>query len=91
MAGWARRHPVRLGDVSVTLLTVRLAERFVEVRVMGLAAEMTYYALLSIFPLTAALGASLGFLERLIGSEDVAGREHDHSHAEHHLQRGGYG
>jgi membrane protein len=32
---------------------------------------MTYYALLSIFPLTAALGASLGFLERLIGSEDV--------------------
>jgi membrane protein len=38
---------------------------------MGLAAEMTYYALLSIFPLTAALGASLGFLERLIGSEDV--------------------
>jgi membrane protein len=62
---------VRLGDVSVTLLTVRLVERFVEVRVMGLAAEMTYYALLSIFPLTAALGASLGFLERLIGSEDV--------------------
>ncbi|CAN5835657.1 hypothetical protein BH23GEM8_BH23GEM8_09620 [soil metagenome] len=71
MVGWARRHPVRLGDVSVTLLTVRLVERFLEVRVMGLAAEMTYYALLSIFPLTAALGASLGFLERLIGSEDV--------------------
>ncbi|MBA2670992.1 MAG: YihY/virulence factor BrkB family protein, partial [Gemmatimonadetes bacterium] len=55
----------------MTLLTVRLVERFLEVRVMGLAAEMTYYALLSIFPLTAALGASLGFLERLIGSEDV--------------------
>jgi membrane protein len=68
---WARRHPVRIGDVSATMLAVRLVERFLEVRVMGLAAEMTYYALLSIFPLTAALGASLGFLERLIGSEDV--------------------
>jgi membrane protein len=71
MVRWARRHPLRMGDVSVTMLAVRLVERFLEVRVMGLAAEMTYYALLSIFPLTAALGASLGFLERLIGSEDV--------------------
>jgi membrane protein len=71
MVRWARRHPVRIGDVSATMLAVRLVERFLEVRVMGLAAEMTYYALLSIFPLTAALGASLGFLERLIGSEDV--------------------
>jgi len=38
---------------------------------MGLSAEMTYYALLSIFPLIGALGASLGFLERLIGTAAV--------------------
>ncbi len=68
---FARRHPVRFGGVSLTLLLVRLVERFLSVRVTGLAAEMTYYALLSIFPLTAALGASLGFLERFIGRAQV--------------------
>jgi membrane protein len=52
-----------------------LAKRFLAVRVTGLAAEMTYYALLSIFPLIAALGASLGFLERFVGSAAVQDAE----------------
>jgi membrane protein len=68
---WARRHPSTVGEVRVSLLAVRVVRRFLEVRVMGLAAEMTYYAILSVFPLIAALGASLGFLERLVGSEAV--------------------
>jgi membrane protein len=46
-------------------------ESFMEVRAMGLAAEMTYYALLSLFPLIGALGASLGFIERLVGPEQA--------------------
>jgi membrane protein len=38
---------------------------------MGLAAEMAYYAILSLFPLAGALGASLGFLERASGAENA--------------------
>jgi membrane protein len=71
----AHRHPLRLRGISLSLLAVRLLDRFLAVRVTGLAAEMTYYALLSVFPLIAALGASLGFLERFIGSTAVEGVE----------------
>lgn len=60
-------HPLRVGDVSLTRLVPRVVRRFLDVRVMGLSAEMTYYALLSFFPLVGALGASLGFAERLFG------------------------
>jgi membrane protein len=67
----ARRYPARVGGVPLSLLALRVVQRFIDVRVMGLAAEMTYYATLSVFPLVAALGASLGFLERVIGSEAV--------------------
>lgn len=56
---------------SISLLGVRLVQRFLDVRVMGLAAEMTYFALLSLFPLTGALGASLGFIERLVGAAEA--------------------
>jgi membrane protein len=65
---WIARHPARVRGVSTTLLVARVAQRFLDVRVMGLAAEMTYYALLSVFPLIGALGASLGFLERFVGT-----------------------
>ncbi|HEX2188312.1 MAG TPA: YihY/virulence factor BrkB family protein [Longimicrobiaceae bacterium] len=72
---WARRHPLRVGDTRLTLLAIRFVRSFVGVRVMGLAAEMTYYALLSVFPLIGALGASLGFLERVVGPAAVLGVE----------------
>ena len=68
---WAHRYPLRIGDTRLTLLLVRIVRSFLGVRVMGLAAEMTYYTLLSIFPLIGALGASLGFLERIIGRAAV--------------------
>jgi len=68
---WAHRHPLRVGDVPLALLSMRVTQRFLDVRVMGLAAEMTYYAILSVFPLIGALGASLGFLERFIGADAV--------------------
>jgi membrane protein len=68
---WALARPSRVADVSPALLLVRVARRFADVRVMGLSAEMTYYALLSVFPMIAALGASLGFLERFIGADAV--------------------
>jgi membrane protein len=68
---WARQYPLEIGGTRVTLLGLRIVQSFLDVRVMGLAAEMAYYALLSVFPLIGALGASLGFLERFIGPAAV--------------------
>jgi membrane protein len=45
--------------------------RAAAVRITGLAAEMAYYAIVSLVPLLTAIGASLGFLERLLGQERV--------------------
>jgi membrane protein len=64
---WIRRYPLRAGGISMSRLIERVIGRFLDVRVMGLAAEMTYYTLLSVFPLIGALGASLGFMERFYG------------------------
>jgi membrane protein len=75
MEAWAKRWPLRAGAVSLSMLGIRVVQRFLDVRVMGLAAEMTYYALLSFFPLIAALGASLGFLERFVGAAGVEAAE----------------
>lgn len=60
---WRGRHPL--------LLLVRAWRRFIDVRITGLAAEMTYYALISLIPLVTAVGATLGFAERLLGEEQV--------------------
>jgi membrane protein len=68
---WAARRRWRLAGRNPALVASRIARRFVEVRVTGLAAEMTYYVLLSIIPLIAALGAGLGALEGIIGEERV--------------------
>ena len=53
-------------------LVVRITQRVVAVRVTGLAAEMTYFAALSVLPLVTALGASLGLLERFTSADQVA-------------------
>ena len=62
----------RLRGRNLWLVAVRPARRAVEVRVTGLAAEMTYYTLLSLVPLLTAVGASLGLLERVLGVGQVA-------------------
>jgi len=66
---------IRIGGVNLPLLGMRTIQRFMDVRVMGLAAEMTYYAILSIFPIIGALGAGLGFIDRLAGSAQAAAAE----------------
>lgn len=68
---WAADRGPRLGDVPLLLLLVRVWRRAVDVRVTGLAAEMTYYGLISLIPLVTAVGATLGFAERLLGDERV--------------------
>jgi membrane protein len=65
------RYPVRVRGRSLTLLLVRSGRRAADVRVTGLAAEMTYYALISLLPLLTATGAALGFLERFVGPDQV--------------------
>lgn len=71
LEAWAERRPARIAGRNPWLIGVRTARRFVDVRVTGLAAEMTYYALLSLVPLLVAFGAGLGLLERLLGSAQV--------------------
>lgn len=64
-------HALSVGWLNVPLLVVRCARRISHVRVTGLAAEMTYYALISILPLVTAFGAALGSLERFVGQDRV--------------------
>ncbi|OLT54030.1 hypothetical protein BJF88_00680 [Cellulosimicrobium sp. CUA-896] len=67
----ASRTGVRVRGVPVAEVALRAAYRSVDVRVTGLAAEMSYYGLVSLVPLTTALGASLGFLRPLLGDARV--------------------
>jgi membrane protein len=67
----ADRHPVTVRGWNLTTLAVRSVVRAGEVRVTGLAAEMTYYALISLVPIATALGASLGYLRPLLGDDEV--------------------
>lgn len=69
--GLARRHPISLWGVNLPYLAVRTVRRCGDVRVTGLAAEMTYYALISLLPLASALGAALGFVERVVGRAEA--------------------
>nr|WP_277818425.1 YihY/virulence factor BrkB family protein [Cellulosimicrobium arenosum] len=67
----AARTPVRVRGVPVLEVAVRAGYRSSDVRVPGLAAEMSYYGLISLVPLTTALGASLGYLRPLLGDARV--------------------
>ena len=67
----ADRHPGTVRGWGVVQLGVRSVVRSGEVRITGLAAEMTYYALISLVPIATALGASLGYLRPLLGDEQV--------------------
>ncbi len=71
----AGRAPVRIRGRNVALLGVRTIRRCIDVRVTGLAAEMTYYALLSAIPLLSAVGSSLGLLRYVLGREQILSLE----------------
>ncbi|WP_158609691.1 YihY/virulence factor BrkB family protein [Cellulomonas triticagri] len=67
----AERYPLTVRGWDLAPLLVRSVLRAGDVRVPGLAAEMTYYALISLVPIATALGASLGYLRPLLGEEQV--------------------
>jgi membrane protein len=68
---FATSRTARIRGHNPWLVSVRIAQRFSKVRVTGLAAEMSYYALLSLIPLLVALGTGLGLLERFLGPEQI--------------------
>jgi membrane protein len=59
---WAGRRRVRLGGVNAWLVAFRTVRSSQRDRVTGLAAEMAFFALLSLIPAVVALGAGLSLL-----------------------------
>lgn len=68
---WACAKRARIAGYNPWEVAVRLWRGLAEDRVTGLAAEMAFFALLSLIPLLVAVGAGLGYLERFIGADDV--------------------
>jgi membrane protein len=68
---WAERREERIAGRNPWAVAVATAQASMLDRVTGLAAEMAFFALLSLVPLVVALGASLGSLEVLVGQESV--------------------
>lgn len=67
----AEQYPLTVRGWDVAPMLVRAVLRAGDVRVPGLAAEMTYYALISLVPIATPLGASLGYLRPLLGDDQV--------------------
>lgn len=61
----------RVRGWNVPSLALRSIQRAGAIRITALAAEMGFYALISLVPITTALGSSLGFLRRLLGDSQV--------------------
>lgn len=68
---WAKSRKTRIKGINPWLVMTKTAHRFSEVRVPGLSAEMSYYALISLIPFLVAVGASFGMMERIIGPSEV--------------------
>lgn len=71
MLTWAAARPGRIAGYNPWEVATRLWRAVVTDRVTGLAAEMAFFALLSLVPLLVAIGAGLGYLERIIGGDQV--------------------
>lgn len=75
LLAWTRRRRARVAGHNPWELVVRLVRAAGTDRVPGLAAEMAFFALLALVPLLIAVGAGLGYLERILGVEQVADLE----------------
>lgn len=68
---WAKERRGRIRGHNPWWVAVRVVRRFTEVRVLGLGAEMAYFALVSVIPLVATVGATMGMLERFMGAAQI--------------------
>ena len=72
LLAWAERRPQRLLGYNPWQLGAHVLRTAARHRVTGPAAEMSFFALLTLVPLTVAVGAALGLIERFVGPEKIA-------------------
>jgi membrane protein len=69
---WAERRPQRLFGYNPWKLGTHVLHTGLRHRVTGPAAEMSFFAMLTLVPLTVAVGAALGQIQRFVGPEKIA-------------------
>jgi membrane protein len=69
---WAERRPERLFGHNPWQLGAHVLRTALRHRVTGPAAEMSFFAMLTLVPLTVAVGAALGQIQRFVGPEKIA-------------------
>ena len=72
IVAWAERRPQRLYGHNPWKLGTHLLHTALRHRVTGPAAEMSFFAMLTLVPLTVAVGAALGQIQRFVGPEKIA-------------------
>ena len=69
---WAERRPQRVFGYNPWHLAAHVIRASLRHRVTGPAAEMSFFAMLTLVPLTVAVGAALGQIQRFVGPEKIA-------------------
>ena len=69
---WAASRPQRVFGYNPWQLGAHLLHTALRHRVTGPAAEMSFFAMLTLVPLTVAVGAALGQIQRFVGPEKIA-------------------
>jgi membrane protein len=69
---WAEQRRGRLFAYNPWQLGVHVLRTALRHRVTGPAAEMSFFAMLTLVPLTVAVGAALGVIQRIVGPEKIA-------------------
>jgi membrane protein len=69
---WAASRPQRVFGHNPWQLGAHLLHTALRHRVTGPAAEMSFFAMLTLVPLTVAVGAALGQIQRFVGPEKIA-------------------
>jgi membrane protein len=69
---WAARRPERVLGYNPWQLGAHVLRTAPRHRVTGPAAEMSFFAMLTLVPLTVAVGAALGQIQRFVGPEKIA-------------------
>ena len=69
---WAARRPQRVFGYNPWQVGAHVLHTAFRHRVTGPAAEMSFFAMLTLVPLTVAVGAALGQIQRFVGPEKIA-------------------
>jgi membrane protein len=68
---WVERRPERVFGHNPWQVGVHVLHTALRHRVTGPAAEMSFFAMLTLVPVTVAIGAALGVIERIVGPEKI--------------------